>query len=456
MRVPSSFRDPSGSVFVRDGVVFRQVNSSYQEQYDHLMGSGLHDALVSSVLLVRHEEIATDPSMGGGIYKILQPGQIPFISYPYEWGFSQLKDAALTTLQVLKKALEFGMTLKDSSAYNIQFLKGQPIFIDLLSFQKYHEGEPWIAYRQFCQHFLAPLALMAYKHVGAGQLSRIHMDGIPLDLASSLLPVRTQLKPSMQIHIHLHSRLQKKFASKRDANIRRQGSFKLRSFLGLIDGLESAVKQLRWRPARTDWIGYYDNDAYAPEALASKIEIVTGFLKEAKPDTVWDFGANTGKFGRLASDMGISTVSFDHDPAVVERSYSTMVSRGETKFLPLLLDLTNPSPGIGWANRERMDLSERGPVDMLFALALVHHLAIANNVPLGMIAEFFGKLCLWAVIEFVPKMDEQVERLLETRDDIFPTYTIGNFETEFGQFFDIRSKQKIIGTERTLYLMRRK
>jgi hypothetical protein len=246
-RPPGSFRDPSGSIFSEQGLIFRTVKHGYRDQYDHLIDSGLYDELAQSALLVRHEEVDTESWRTLDVYKVLKPEVIPFVSYPYEWSFSQLKDAALSTLDVQKKALEFGMSLKDSSAYNIQFLRSRPIHIDTLSFEKYQQGEPWVAYRQFCQHFLAPLALMSYKHIGAGQLSRVYIDGVPLDLASALLPKRTQLRPAMQMHIHLHGRLQKKFAAKTDVNIRRQGSFGLHAFQDLIDSLESGVKGLRWR-----------------------------------------------------------------------------------------------------------------------------------------------------------------------------------------------------------------
>ena len=452
-RLPSSFRDPSGYVFTRKGETFRHVSRKYKEQYDCLIDSGLYDALIQLGLLVRHEEVDLDDNAATDAYKILKPELIPFMSYPYEWSFSQLKDAALTTLAIQRNSLAFGMTLKDCSAYNIQFFHGRPILIDTLSFEKYQEGEPWVAYQQFCRHFLAPLALMRYSHVGMGQLSRIHIDGIPLDLAHSLLPMRTRLKPSLQIHIHLHSRFQQKYADRIDAKTNRKKSLRLRGLLGLIDSLESAIKKLRWRQDATEWGDYDEDDSYTPDALQDKMEVIRQFLLEANPKTVWDMGANTGMFSRLASDMGVRTIAFDKDPSAVERNYHTLVSRKETHLLPLLVDLTNPSPRIGWANRERMDLLERGPTDMLFALALIHHLAISENVPLGMIAEFFRKLCTWTVIEFVPKSDKKVERLLATRDDIFADYTQQNFEDEFETFFEILSVRKIVDSERTLYLM---
>jgi hypothetical protein len=346
------------------------------------------------------------------------------------------------------------MCLKDSSAYNIQFRKGKPILIDTLSFKMYQEGQPWIAYRQFCQHFLAPLALMSYKDIRLSQLLRIYIDGVPLDLASSLLPIRTSFKFSVLSHINLHAKSQKHFADKVvDTSGRKM---KRISLLGLIDNLESAVSKLKWQAQDTEWGEYYEDTNYSEEALQHKKQIVTEYLDRINPDNVWDLGGNVGMFSRIASDKGIRTISFDIDPVAVEKNYFECVTNGETNILPLLLDLYNPSAGIGWENQERMSLLERGPVDTVFALALIHHLAISNNLPLDKIASFFNSICKSLIIEFVPKSDSQVQKLIRSREDIFHNYTKTSFEEQFENFFVIERSQKITGTDRSLYLMRKK
>jgi len=451
--IPSSFRDPSGLLFYRDGSIFRQVNITYKDNYDQLMDSGLYETLSSAELLIPHEEVVIEGIQPDLAYKLIKPQLIPFVSYPYEWCFSQLKDAALTTLRIQKKSLDFGMSLKDCSAYNIQFRNGKPVFIDTLSFQKYHEGQPWVAYRQFCQHFLAPLALMSYKDIRLNQLLRIYIDGIPLDLASSLLPFRTRFIFSLLSNIHLHARSQKHYA---DKTVKLSGRKVSRlSFLGIINNLESAIQKLKWRPRVTEWADYYEDTNYSPDALEHKKQIVAEFLDKINPKSVWDLGANVGMFSRIASDKRINTICFDIDPAAVERNYLDCIKRGETSMLPLLLDLTNPSPNIGWQNQERVSILERGPVDTVLALALVHHLAISNNVPLAKIAEFLSNICSSIIIEFVPKTDSQVQRLLSTREDIFLTYTLPVFKQEFGRYFTIQSSQRVKDSERTLYLMQR-
>ncbi|HEY4490836.1 MAG TPA: SAM-dependent methyltransferase, partial [Acidobacteriota bacterium] len=291
---PGSFRDPSGFIFVEDGEIYRQVNLVYKEHYDHLMHSGLYDKLTGARLMVSHEEMDQVPARTDAAYKIIKPQRVSFLSYPYEWSFSQLKDAALTTMEILKIALQHDMILKDSSAFNIQFVNGKPIFIDTLSFERYREGEPWVAYRQFCQNFLAPLALMSCKDIRLNQLFRIYIDGIPLDLASELLPFRSLLRFSLLTHIHLHSKSQKRYAERPiTRGTRKVGKF---SLMGILDSLESAIRALQWDPPRSQWSHYYENTNYSEEGLANKKRLVSEFLSEINPTKLWDLGANTGLF----------------------------------------------------------------------------------------------------------------------------------------------------------------
>ncbi len=453
---PGSFRDPSGFIFYREGTLLRQVQPGYGEAYDLLISSGLYQALTEAGLLISHSEESVESGLTPTAYRILRPERIPFISYPYEWCFSQLRDAAGATLQIQKEALRCGMTLKDATAYNIQFREGKPTLIDTLSFEKYEEGVPWIAYRQFCQHFLAPLALMSRTDVRLQQLLRIHMDGIPLDLASQLLPRSTWLQPGLLTHIHLHGAAQKRYEGETTARSGSAGRVSRIALLGLIDSLETTVRNLKWQPSGTTWAEYYSQTNYSDTAMVGKKRLVSDLLAgiPEKPRIVWDLGANTGLFSRVASAQGIQTISMDIDPAAVEKNYLECKANGETHLLPLLGDLTNPSPDLGWALRERRSLPERGPADLVLALALVHHLAIGNNVPLGHIARFFRSLGEWLIIEFVPKGDSQVKRLLATREDIFVDYTASGFETAFCGSFEIVQTLPVPDSERTLYLLR--
>ena len=454
--IPGSFRDPSGFLFVLEGLLYRRINYSYKDNYDHLVSSGLYGDLVERGLLIPHEEVTLDVQEASGAYKILKPEKVPFISYPYSWCFSQLKHAAQATLEIQKTALEYGMTLKDCSAYNIQFYKGRPVLIDTLSFEMYQEGQPWTPYKQFCQHFLAPLALMSLKDIRFYKMSRLDIDGVPLDFASTILPFRTHFSFPLLLHIHLHAKSQKHYSDKVVDKNKRTAKVSRSALLGLIGSLESAIAKLKWRPEGTEWVDYYQDDSYTDEALEHKMQLVNQYLDMQKPNIVWDLGANTGMYSRIASGKGAMTVSFDVDPACVEVSYLESVKRKETNILPLILDLTNPSPRIGWANEERMSIHDRGPADVVIALALIHHLAISNNVPLSKVASFFASICRALIVEFVPKSDAKVKKLLTTREDVFPNYTQQDFEESFGKIFEIQASNQIEHSERMLYLMTRR
>ena len=304
-----------------------------------------------------------------------------------------LKDAALATLDAQVAAAERGFALRDATAYNVQFRRGRPILIDTLSFERPEPGTPWIAYRQFCEHFLAPLALMARRDVRLGLLLRDHIDGIPLDLAARLLPGRSRWNLGLGAHIHAHARAQGRYA---DAGTDAAAATKKATVSefkqqALIDSLRRTIAKLEWTPEGTEWADYADNTSYGDAGTAAKEELVGRFLADAGGAVVWDLGANTGRYSRIAAGLGRDVVSWDIDPAAVERNYRQVRRDGDERVLPLVLDLANPSPGLGWANEERRSVPERANADVVLALALVHHLAIGRNVPLDRIASYLRR-----------------------------------------------------------------
>ena len=449
-----SFRDIDGYVFEENGEIYRHINISYKGNYDHLMNSGLFDELVKKDLIVDHEEIKLN--INDNIYKKIKPFPIPFISYPYEWSFGQLKDAALLTIKIQKIAFKYGMTLKDCSAFNIQWKGCKPIFIDTLSFEMYKEGCPWIPYKQFCQHFLAPLTLISYKDMRLNLLSEIFIDGIPLDLTVCLLPKKAFFRKGLFLHLYLHAKSQKFFESK-VVKVKNNRSFSKNSQLGLIDSLENAVKKSNWKQLKTEWSNYYSDTNYNELSFKHKLEIIDNILSSEKFKYIWDFGANIGEFSCLASKKNIYCVAFDIDSVAVQKNYEKSKSEMEENLLPLILDLTNPSADIGWNNAERKSLNNRRKPELIMALALIHHLVISNNLPFYMIANYFSNLAKYLIIEFIPKNDTQVEKLLMTRDDIFSNYNIVFFESIFSQYYIIKRKEEIKNTHRTLfYMVRRK
>lgn len=453
-RVSGSFRDPSGYVYVgEDGGVYRTVNEVYRNHFEKFVQSGLCDRLLKKSLIVSFEET---PEAINGAWKTLCAEKIPFISYPYEWSFSQLKDAALTTLDIQLESLKCGMSLKDASAYNIQFLRGLPVFIDLLSFETYREGMTWSAYRQFIMHFYGPLALMAGRDLRDGLLMRNFMDGIPLDYISSALNKTTWLNPSKLIHIHLHSMLQQKYADTKAADQVatrkkiRAASMPFDSLVRLVRSLKDSVEALQLPAKKTEWGDYYNDTNYTEKGFSYKKEIVGQLAQRVMPKRACDLGANDGEFSRVLAKHAGLVISSDYDPIAVEKNYSRIKKDQSSPIFPVLLDLCNPSPGLGWANQERDSFVERAQCDLVMGLALIHHLCISNNLPLSYVAEFFRSIAPVAIVEFVPKEDGQVQRLLQARDDIFPNYSLDACINAFLEFYPSVEKFEIPESRRTM------
>lgn len=451
-------RDPSGFIIKRDDKIYRVIKNSYRKNYEYFIQSGLYEKLCSEELLIPHTEISDvksiiDDDSQPDIYKIIEPQKVDFISYPYEWCFDQLKDAAILTLRIQKEALNYNMSLKDASAFNIQFIGSKPILIDTLSFEIYEEGKPWIAYKQFCQHFLAPLALMSYKDLRLHKLLVNYSDGIPLDLVNLLLPFRSKLNLKILLHIALHSKAQKRFSNKKKEISKL--NFSRASFKRLIDSLLDAVRSLKLKGNKSIWVNYYEENILDSDYLTHKVQLITSLLKKEKPLRLWDAGSNTGMFSEIASEQNIRVTSFDSDPFIVNKFYKRCKDRRDKNILPLIIDLINPSASSGWSLKERSSLIQRANADIVLALALIHHLALTNNIPIESIAGFFSKLSRKLIIEFVPKHDPNAQLLLRSREDVFINYDQINFENEFEKYFKITFKEKLSASDRTLYLMER-
>lgn len=458
-----SFRDPAGFIFTHKHAVYRQVNEAGREDYDLLMNSGLYDELVKKSLLAAHKEVApfkelTDDQKR---YKIIKPEQIPFISYPYEWTFMQLREAAQLTLHVMQAALAHGMILKDASAYNVQFIGTKPVFIDTLSFAKYTAGEQWEGYKQFCEHFVAPLALGHYASPDVLRLLRANINGLSLDMTVKLLPAKARLNGGLFAHIYLHNSSQKRHqgGGQDVAHKAREHKMTPLAMQGLIASLERTVSRLRPANVKTEWGEYYTFTNYSDAAFKAKRKIVSDLVASlpVKPRVIWDVGANNGEFSEVGIEHGAYTVAFDIDEKAVARNFASKrdpaVKQG---MLPLVQDLTNPSPALGWAHEERESLIGRGPADVVFVLALIHHLSIGNNVPFDRVADFLSKIGKHVIIEFVPKGDSKVDHLLASRKDIFDNYDSDHFEAAFAQYFRLVDKKDVKGSKRTIYLYKTK
>ena len=452
-RHASSFRDPSGYIRVQGGVVQRVVNPIYFSQYKSLTNSGFYQKLFDAGLLIPHKEISADEG-----HIILQPQNIPFFSYPYEWSFSQYKHAALHTLKLQKYCLQHGYTLKDATAFNITFNNGAPVFVDTLSFDIYTEGEPWRAYKQFLMHFLAPLVLA--KYYGNDMLKQLqqYIDGVPLQKVARLLPFTARFNPLLYTNIYLTAKYETKYSSDKGAaerkiNIPKQGQLKI------LDALYDYIKGLTLNE-KTQWKDYYSITNYDADAFEYKKQVVKKWSAQIGAKKVVDLGGNDGTFARELAATATELLVTDIDPNAVDYNYQQVLKNKETNILPLVSDLLNPAPGIGFNNTERMPLQERianNNYDLAMALALIHHISLTGNVPFSMSAQMFASLTPYLIIEFPDRNDSWVTFLLKSKREFmghFDYYNISNFEKDYLEFYTIAEKQKIPNTERTLYLLK--
>lgn len=452
---PASYRDPSGFVYIHEGIVYRQVNQFYREHFDLFVNSGCYQQLVADGLLVSHEQLTDNLLNSNDWYTTLKPEQLSLVSYAYEWSFDMLKDAALLTLRILKQALQFGLVLKDATPYNIQWHQGKLVFIDTLSFEKYEE-KPWIAYRQFCECFVAPLLVMYYTKRPLQQLMLAWPDGIPLDIAASLLPRKSRFSIHTYLHIHLHA----KVSAKQKTGTQGNGNtevFAKGKLDRLINSLEILINKLQIPDLESTWSHYYQEASQRNGYLEAKKEIIDGWLSRLPQiKTAADLGANEGEFSKLVAAKNINTVAADFDPYCINNLYRHIKKHGVKNIQPLILDLSQPSPANGLNYAERSSFSKRLQVNLVLALAVIHHLAIGKNIPLESIAAFFAPVAPYLLIEFVPKQDPKTQLLLQHKKDIYPQYTEAGFLAAFEPLFHVEQQMVVPHSERILFLLKRK
>jgi 2-polyprenyl-3-methyl-5-hydroxy-6-metoxy-1,4-benzoquinol methylase len=451
-RHPASFRDPSGFVFEKDGIFYRQVNQSYAPHYTRLMQSGLYTALIKEKSLLAHTETDNVVDDNSRWFKTILPEQLTFISHPYEWCFSQWKDAALLTLSIAIKSIGHGLILKDATPFNIQFKENAPVWIDTLSFEIYDETKPWIAYRQFIECFIAPLLIARYLSADLQKLFMIYPEGIPLKILAKLLPAKSRLNLNALMHVILPSNISgnKKGVSKKI------GSFSKQKLLHIINNLNSFVQSIKIRDESSVWNNYYEETVLSTDYVEEKMSILKRWIEPLPVKSVLDAGTNTGHYAEMTSAAGKFTVAVDGDTACIDHLYNHCKKNKRANLLPLVIDITTPSPSIGWENQERTSFLSRSKTDLVLALALIHHLAITRNVGFEQMASLFSSLAPWLIIEFVPKSDPKINLLLQNRPDIFDDYNETNFIHAFAGRFSIVNKQTLTNSGRVLFLMQRK
>ncbi len=427
-----SFRDPSGRIYIKDDQVFRTIMPVAADDYEAVRATGLIEELGDRGWLIGATEVAIDAleSVATDASYVVEHPKIPFISYPYEWPFPALKAAALHHLDVHLAAMEKGVTLSDASAYNIQFIGTQPIFIDLLSLRPYQDGEIWGGHRQFCEQFLNPLLLRAKLGLVHNHWYRGTQEGIPAADLRRMLPLRKKLSRNVLLHVVAQSALQNSSATqaKNSEQTIKTGRLPKASMVRMLEGLRRWISTME--PAdtgKTIWQDYANAHSYSDEEVRTKQNLIAEFVRTTSPQTVWDLGCNSGDYSQVAIDAGAKrSIGFDVDQGALEAAFARGQADG-LDILPLFFDAANPTPNQGWNQAERQGMSERANADGIMALAFIHHLAIARNIPLDDLVGWLMGLAPTGVIEFVPKEDPMVKQLLRLREDIFPDYTLDAF-----------------------------
>ena len=405
---PGSFRDPAGRVVHADGRVFRAVFEPGFPDFDEARTAGVFDKAIARgrlVAMTEREPGSLDAAVGTSKC-VLEHPPIDFISYPYEWTFAGLKAAALLHLDLQLELLEDGFTLSDATAYNVQFEGTRPIFIDHLSVVRHAEGTLWAGQRQFAMQFLNPLLMWAKLGLAPNAWYRGSGEGIaPEDLAR-LLRLRDKLSFTVLAHVMAPSYVHRRRVDRGlDGKPRRSGALSKTGLVAILHGLRAYIAGLRPLAHKTIWSDYAGRNSYDEVRRAAKHDFVSRAVGSAEPGLLFDLGCNSGDFSRTALDHGArSVVGFDFDFGALEQAFARF-DRERARVLPLWLDATNPSPSQGWAGQERKSLHERGEADMLLALAVIHHLAIAKNVPLDMAVDWLMSLAPVGVIEFPSKTD---------------------------------------------------
>ena len=450
-----SFRDPDGFVFRQGDRVFRAVLPAAAKRWREFAASGLATELERAELMVATAEVDPTPFLAelelpaGSL--VLEHERVPFISYPYEWSFDMLRDAALLELEILERCLRHGWILKDATAYNVQFLGARARFIDVLSFAPVQTGEPWAGYSQFCRLLLYPLMLEAYLHVPFQFWLRSELEGIDPAVFGRLFRGLRKLRPGVLAHVTAQAYLQQTFSGA-GYSVRKEiksAGMTTAMIARNVRSLRKLLNRMR-APATGTWTEY-SRAHYGDEALVRKESFVSEVLAGRRYDLVWDLGCNDGHFSRIALPSARTVVAMDADAGAINTLYRRQVSEQQAGILPLVLNVANPSPRQGWASAERASLADRGKPDLTLALALAHHVAITANVPLAALVEWLADSSREVLIEFIAKDDPMVQRLLLNKEDTYLGYDRENFERCLQGFFLITRHAELPGGTRTMY-----
>ena len=451
-----SFRDRDGRVYHFEDRVFRGLSEPALETYRKLLEKPFYRKLAESGKVIGTREVSAEENPLPDELKaqwagFLEHDPVPVISYPYEWTFSMLKAAASLQLHLVERAVSNGFTLKDATPYNIQFVNRKPVFIDIPSFEILAEGEPWSGYRQFCEMFLFPLYLQAYKGTNFQPFMRGSINGVDVQAASALFGFRDRFRKGVMSHVWLQAKLDRRYGGSSE-NVRsslKSAGFNRELILVNVRKMQKLVKKLEWEASGSEWGDYSEFHNYSDDDHVRKEEFIRNAIVNEKPQTVWDIGCNTGQFSRIAAAECAQVVSTDIDHVAVERLFLNPAT--PANILPLVQNIADPSPNWGWRNRERTDLQTRSKPDLVLCLALIHHVVITANIPLAEFIDWLAGLTDKLVIEYVSRRDDKVVTLLRNKEDKYKDYSRESLEANLKRHFEIRQQQQVNNGDRTLY-----
>jgi hypothetical protein len=451
-----SFRDRSARVLVRNNGVFRSLTTDGLNAWREVSRAPFFRRLMSEERIVETRELSCDEieqlDLPEDFPAILQHERIPFVSYPYEWSFGMLKQAALLHLEILNEALNSGLILKDASPYNVQFRGARPVFIDIGSFVALAPNEPWVAYRQFCELMLFPLLLQAYRHVDFQPVLRGELEGVSAQQFLRWLSWRDLLRPGVFSHGWLQATLERHTRSVSTSTVRdlQSSGFRTEMIRRNVCKLTRLIERLDWKTEGTQWMNYRTALPHVVQDDAAKSAFVRRVCDCRRWPLVWDLGCNDGQFSRIAAETADTVVAMDRDHGCAERLYRGLHEERSTNVLPLCVNLANLSPAMGWRGRERKRLEERGRPDLVLCLGLIHHLVIGHNIPLPEVTEWLASLGGEVVVEFPSKRDGMVQGLLRNKHDQYSDYSLDQLELALSRSFEIRNRATLPSGERTL------
>lgn len=454
--MPGSFRDRSSRVYLDDERVFRALSTEGLADWRATVAQPFFQSGMADGRIVRTWESVEPTAVADektSVDLTLEHERIPLISYPFEWSFGMLKDAALLHLDLMEQSVPAGVILKDASAYNIQFRSCQPVFMDVGSFQKMAEGEPWVAYRQFCEHFLFPLMLQAWRGIDFHTLLRGNLEGIPVQTCARLLRGRDYLRSGSLTHVWLHALMERMAHREARSTLTamKQSRFPVELILHNIRKLRRLIQRLKWQPPRAQWVEYDCSSEMVSRDSAAKQQFVEEVAATRRWKQVWDTGCNRGRYSLAAAPYADLVVAMDRDHGCIELLYQGLKSNPVNQVLPLVIDVVNSSPAQGWRGQERTRLEHRGSPDLILCLGLIHHLVISASIPLKEVLDWLSSFRAHVVLEFPTRQDPMVQALLRNKREQYADYSLEELERLLPLMMRIQRREQLPSGERHLF-----